>query len=280
MEVGVNMVKPNGIIIVRGGGDIATGVIQKFHRCGFKLLVLETGSPTAIRRSVALCEAAYTGCATVEDLHCVKITDIAKLNVCYDKGNIPLFVDPGGECIKQLKPMAVIDAIITKRNIGTHVGMALITIGLGPGFIAGTDVSAVIETKRGHDLGRLILTGNALPNTGIPGEVVGKSKERVIHAPVSGEVKHIHKIGDVVNTDEVIFEVGNNPVIAPFKGLLRGLIREGLHVPAGMKIADIDPRLDVDFHTISDKARCLGGAALEAYFYLRYTYRKNNYLSV
>jgi len=269
VEVGVIVLNPDGLIIVRGGGDIATGVVQKFHRCGFKLLVLETGKPTAIRRSVSVCEAVYTGRATVEDICCVLISDISEMNECYDDGNIPLLVDPVGECIKQLKPLAVIDAIIAKRNSGIYMGMAPITIGLGPGFTAGVDVNAVIETKRGHDLGRLILTGSALPDTSIPGEVCGISKERVIHAPASGEVRHIHKIGDVVNNGEIICEIGRNPVSAPFKGLLRGLIHEGLYVPVGMKIADIDPRLDVDWQTISDKARCLGGATLEAYFFLR-----------
>jgi xanthine dehydrogenase accessory factor len=168
-----------------------------------------------------------------------------------------------------LKPAAVIDAIMAKRNLGTHMGLAPITIGLGPGFYAGKDVNAVIETMRGHNLGRLILNGGAAPNTGQPGEIGGKSAQRVIHAPAAGKIKHIRRIGDIVEAGETIFEISGEPVSAPFKGLLRGLIHEGLDVPKGMKVADIDPRLDVDWRTISDKARCLGGAALEAYFYLK-----------
>jgi xanthine dehydrogenase accessory factor len=146
--------------------------------------------------------------------------------------------------------------------------MAPVTIALGPGFCAGEDVDAVIETMRGHDLGRLIISGSAAANTGIPGEIGGKSGQRVIHAPVSGTVIHKKKIGDIVKIGEVLFSVGAEEIRAPFTGLLRGLIREGLAIPKGMKAADIDPRIDVDWRTISDKARCLGGSALEAYFNL------------
>lgn len=256
------------IIVVRGGGDLATGVIQKFYRSGFRLLILETEKPTAIRRTVALCEAVYAGHAQVEDLRCRRIASLEELEGCHQNGVIPLMVDPGGESIRQRKPAAVIDAILAKRNVGTSRDMAPVTVGLGPGFTAGQDVDAVIETMRGHDLGRLILKGGALPNTGIPGEIGGKSAQRVIHAPVEGTVSHIRRIGDVVEKDEDLFKISGTIVAAPFRGLLRGLIREGFQVPKGMKIADIDPRTDVNFHTISDKARCLGGAALEAYLYL------------
>lgn len=256
------------LIVIRGGGDLATGIIQKFYRSGFKLLVLETEKPTAIRRSVALCEAVYTGYKKVEDVPCSLITALSELDWCYEQGMVPIMVDPDGDCIARLKPAAVIDAILAKCNLGTHKGMAPVTIGLGPGFRAGEDVSAVIETMRGHQLGRLIQRGYALPNTGVPGEIGGKSAQRVIHAPVAGTITHLHQIGDVVEAGDTIFKISGVPVAAPFKGLLRGLIRENLAVPKGMKTADIDPRLDVDWHTISDKARCLGGAALEAYLYL------------
>jgi xanthine dehydrogenase accessory factor len=256
-------------IVVRGGGDLATGVIQKFFRAGFQVVILETSAPTAIRRSVALCEAAYDGFAQVEDMNCRRVSDIDELENCWQAREIPLLVDPAGETIGQIKPSAVIDAILAKRNLGTHRDMAPITIALGPGFRAGEDVDAVIETMRGHDLGRLIFKGSAMANTGIPGEIGGKSSQRVIHAPASGAVIHKKQIGDVVQGGDVLFTVGGIEVRAPFTGLLRGLIREGAAVPQGMKIADIDPRADVDWHTISDKARCLGGAALEAYFFLK-----------
>lgn len=257
------------LIIVRGGGDLATGVVQKLHRAGLPLLVLETERPTAIRRSVALCEAVYERTAVVEDIYCRLIQDADKMAACHAAGEVPLMVDHSGECIAGLKPAAVIDAIIAKRNLGTNRGMAPITIALGPGFCAGEDVDAVIETMRGHDLGRLLLEGAALPNTGVPGELGGKSAERVIHSPCDGEVRAVREIGDVLHPSEVALYVGDQPVAARFKGLLRGLIRSGLTVNKGMKIGDIDPRIDVDWRTISDKARCLGGAVLEAYLYLR-----------
>lgn len=257
-----------GHIIVRGGGDLATGVIQKFHRAGYGIIVLETEKPTAIRRSVALCEAVYDGITRVEDMLCRRVIDQKGIETCWEQGEIPLLVDPQGEWIEALNPDAVIDVILAKRNLGTRQDMAPITIALGPGFIAGKDVDIVIETMRGHNLGRLILDGSAKPNTGIPGEIGGKSAQRVIHAPVAGMVIHHSQIGDVVQEGQCIFTVKDVPVTAPFTGLLRGLIREKMTVSAGLKVADIDPRTDVDWRTISDKARCLGGAALEAYLYL------------
>jgi len=280
-------------IVVRGGGDLATGVVQKFFRAGFPVVILETAAPTAIRRSVALCEAVYDGCAQVEDMICRRVSGVDELETCWQQGIIPLLVDPAGDAIKQIQPSAVIDAILAKRNLGTHKGMAPVTIALGPGFCAGEDVDVVIETMRGHDLGRLIFQGRAAANTGIPGEINGKSSQRVIHASASGTVVHKKHIGDVVESGEVILTIEGTHTSgssissastgvapnggalisaaearAPFTGLLRGLIREGATVPQGMKIADIDPRVDVDWRTISDKARCLGGAALEGYFYL------------
>jgi len=256
-------------IVVRGGGDLATGVAQKFFRAGFPVVILETSAPTAIRRSVALCEAAYDGSAQVEDMNCRRVSNTDELEACWRQGAIPLLIDPAGETIGQIRPSAVIDAILAKRNLGTHRGMAPITIALGPGFCAGEDADVVIETMRGHDLGRLIFKGCAAPNTGIPGEIGGKSGQRVIHAPASGTVVHKKRIGDIVQRDEVLLIIEETEVHAPFTGLLRGLIREGAAVPKGMKIADIDPRTDVDWRTISDKARCLGGAALEGYFILK-----------
>jgi xanthine dehydrogenase accessory factor len=256
-------------IVVRGGGDLATGVVQKFFRAGFPVVILETSAPTAIRRSVALCEAVYDGFARVEDMVCRRVSGLDELDSCWQQGAIPLLIDPAGETIGRIRPSAVIDAILAKRNLGTHRGMAPITIALGPGFCAGEDVDVVIETMRGHDLGRLIFKGCAMPNTGIPGEIGGKSSPRVIHAPAPGIVIHKKQIGDVVQCDEVLFTIEETEARAPFTGLLRGLIREGATVPKGMKVADIDPRTDIDWRTISDKARCLGGAALEGYFFLK-----------
>ena len=256
------------MIVIRGGGDLATGVIQKFHRAGFKVLVLETDQPTAIRRTVAISDAVYNGKAVVEDLEAILISSIGEIDAVHDENKIPVLVDKNCECVAQLKPKAVIDSIIAKKNLGTSLHMAPITIALGPGFEASKDVDVVIETMRGHDLGRLIFSGEAMANTGVPGEIGGRDKERVVHSPVAGIIRHTVDIGDVVNEGDVVLYVDDVPVIAPFTGLLRGLIHEGLKVREGMKIADIDPRTDVDYKTISDKARCLGGAALETYLML------------
>ena len=257
------------IIVIRGGGDLATGVAQKFIRTGFNILILEVESPTAIRRSVALSEAIYDGYAKVEDIRCRKINDLSEAESCWNEGEAAILVDPGGMSINEVKPAAVIDAIIAKRNMGTTRCMADITIALGPGFYAGKDVHIVIETLRGHDLGRLIFDGYAAPDTGIPGELAGESVRRVIHAPQKGSIIHKKQIGNVVKQGEELFIIDNTEVCAPITGLLRGLIREGIRVDQGMKVADIDSRTDVDWNTISDKARCLGGAALEAFFLLK-----------
>ena len=257
------------VIVVRGGGDLATGVIQKLARAGMKVLVLEVEKPTAIRRSVALCEAVYEGRFQVEDIVCVRVASLAEANICWEKGEVPLMVDPKGSVIKEIKPDCVVDAILAKRNLGTAKDMAPVVLGLGPGFCAGEDVHAVIETMRGHDLGRLLLAGTAQPNTGIPGEIGGKSELRVLHASCKGMVTNRKKIGEVAQQGEVLLEIDGVEVTAPFTGLIRGLIRPGMQVPQGMKIGDIDPRVTVDWNTISDKARCLGGAVLEGYLYLK-----------
>jgi xanthine dehydrogenase accessory factor len=259
----------NEIIVIRGGGDLATGVAQKFYRAGFPVAVLEAARPTAIRRAVALCEAVYDGFARVEDMSARLVKTPGDFPACWAAGEIPVLVDPEAASIPAIRPVAVIDAILAKKNLGTRMDMAGVTIALGPGFVAGGDVRAVIETMRGHDLGRLILRGEASPNTATPGELGGKTAERVLKSPVAGAVKHRKQIGDTVMAGEIVLNVGGEPVPASIAGLLRGLIREGLEVPEGMKVADVDPRTDVDWRTVSDKARCLGGAALEAYLYLR-----------
>ncbi len=257
------------LVIVRGGGDIATGIIQKLHRAGLRVLVLETEQPLAIRRTVSLCEAVYEGAAQVEDVAARLVSDETGIEACFAGGQVPLVVDPLGHWITKGKPQCVVDAILAKRNLGTTLAMAEVVIAVGPGFCAGMDAHGVIETMRGHDLGRLILQGPALPNTGIPGELGGRSAERVLHAPTAGVVRHIRRIGDVVQAGEPVLAVGEEVCTAAFHGLLRGLIRQGVTVAQGTKLADVDPRMDVNPYTISDKARCIGGAVLEAYFYFK-----------
>ena len=257
------------IIIVRGGGDLATATIHRLHRAGFPVLVLETHRPAAIRRQVCFSEAVYQGSAQVEGVTARLIREAEEAVEVWNAGEVPLLVDPEGTCIPQLRPAAVVDAILAKRNLGTHQNMAPLTIALGPGFTAGQDVHFVIETMRGHNLGRIITEGTALPNTGVPGLVGGASGERVIHADYSGTLQGIKSIGQLVEQGEPIAMICNQegefPVEATITGLLRGLIRDGFPVTKGLKIADIDPRQSEEKNcfTISDKARCIAGSVLE-----------------
>jgi xanthine dehydrogenase accessory factor len=255
------------LVIVRGGGDLATGVIQKLHHCGFKVLVLETDLPTAIRRKVSFSEAIYDGAIQVEQDVATHIHTLDEAETVWRLGQIPVLVDPRGNSILQMKPDAVVDAIIAKRNLGTYIEMAPKVIGLGPGFVAGEDVHVVVETSRGHDLGRLIYHGSAAPNTGTPGIIQGVSRERVIYAPASGRLTVVSDIGEIVKKDAVIATIeGTVPVRATVDGVIRGMLRNGFSVQQGLKMADIDPRIteQKNCYTISDKARCLAGAVLEA----------------
>ncbi len=260
------------LIIIRGGGDIATGTIQKLHRAGFPVLVLEIANPSAIRRKVALSEAVYEGEVTVEDVTGILVRDLADAKVQIALGKVPILVDPNCTVLNLVKPLALVDAILAKRNLGTNRAMAGITVALGPGFSAGEDVDVVVETMRGHDLGRLIFSGPALPNTGTPGLIAGVAQERVIHAPSSGVMHNLKAIGDRVGAGETIAMIGDMPVLASLDGIIRGLIRDGFQVVKGLKIADIDPR-DSELEncsTISDKARCIGGSVLEAVMMLEH----------
>lgn len=254
------------LVIVRSGGDLATGIIQKLWHAGFKVLVLEVAVPLTIRRTVALSEAITKGCCDVEDMKAVKITSTDDCLGVWQSGKIPVLIDEAALSIERLKPDVVIDAIIAKRNLGTTKAMAPVVIALGPGFKAPEDVDMVIETMRGHYLGRLIREGSALANTGIPGVLGGKSAERVVHAPCGGMVQHVAKLGEQVEKGQVLFYLDKVPVYSPLNGTLRGLISHHQVIKQGLKCADIDPRPadEVDCFTISDKARALGGAVLEA----------------
>ena len=254
------------VVAVRGGGDIATGVVQKLWHGGFLPVVLETACPTAIRRTVSLSTAVDTGEYAVEDMRAVLVRDAAACVGAWESGSVPVLIDPSCELALALHPPFLVDAIMAKRNLGTCADMAPVVVALGPGFSAPTDADAAIETMRGHDLGRLIFDGAPLPDTGVPGLLGGKTAERVVHAPCAGEVRHRAKIGDRVKLGDPIFTVGDALVCSPLDGTLRGLIAEGRVIAKGMKCADVDPRPanEVDVHTISDKARCIGGAVLEA----------------
>ena len=273
--------KEKDLSVVRGPEDVANGRIHRLKKAGFRLLVLEAEHPAAIRRQVALSEAVYAGSARVEDVEAVRMdVDLAEkknrkelleqeMERIWKKDGVPVLVDPAGLSIAALRPAVVVDAILAKKNLGTTKEMAPLVIALGPGFTAGEDVDVVIETKRGHNLGRVIRSGSAVPNTGIPGIIGGYGKERVMHAQAEGILRNAASIGDIVEARAVIAEIetenGTVPVEASLSGLLRGLIRDGYPVTKGFKIADIDPRKEElqNCFTISDKARCIAGSVLE-----------------
>lgn len=259
------------IIVVRGGGDIASGAIQKLYRSGFKVLVLETETPSAIRRKVAFCEAVYEKEIEIEGIKARLVANDEEIKDCWDSDILPVMIDSRGKVIERLKPLAVVDGILAKQNFGTKRSMAPITIALGPGFSAPEDVDIVIETMRGHNLSRIIEEGRASENTGVPGVIAGFGIERVIYSDYSGVITNIEKIGNVVEKGDVIAVVGDNEIYASISGVLRGIIRDGYKVKKGLKIADIDPRISEkdNCFTISDKARNIGGAVLESILYLK-----------
>lgn len=261
----------NDLVVVRGGGDLASGTIYKLHKCGFPVLVLELPNPTSIRRKVSFSEAIYDGKIEIEGVTSVFVKSLDEMKAAWNNNQIPVVVDSKEEYIKKLKPEIFIDATVAKKNLGTSRDLAKITIALGPGFTAGQDVDVVIETARGHDLGRLIFQGQAKKNSGIPGKIEGFSTERVIHSPKEGTIDNLKDIGAIVKKDEILAYVEGEPVRASLSGLLRGIIRSGSYVKKGLKIADIDPRISEwdNCFTISDKARNIAGGVLEAILYLR-----------
>lgn len=276
------IIKKNLLIICRGAGDLATGIIHRLYRAGHRVIALETDYPAAIRRQVSFCEAVYDGSAAVEgvtarlvpaltdaetdtetysginDTPAAHIAsekwDSSVIEAVLEAGEVPLLIDPKGESIALLKPDVVVDAIIAKKNLGTTIDMAPLVIGVGPGFTAGQDVHLVIESMRGHNLARIITDGMAQPNTGVPGNIAGFTSERVIHAPAAGYIHDVRKIGDIVQKGDEIARIYPDkesydnalseyvPVNATITGIIRGLIREGYYFKEGFKIADIDPR--------------------------------------
>lgn len=276
------IIKKNLLIICRGAGDLATGIIHRLHRAGHRVIALETDYPAAIRRQVSFCEAVYDGSAVVEGVtarlvpaladaetdtetysgendtpaaHIVSEKwDSSAIEAVLEAGEVPLLIDQKGESIALLKPDVVVDAIIAKKNLGTTIDMAPLVIGVGPGFTAGQDVHLVIESMRGHNLARIITDGMAQPNTGVPGNIAGFTSERVIHAPAAGYIHDVRKIGDIVQKEDEIARIYPDkesydnalseyvPVNATITGIIRGLIREGYYFRKGFKIADIDPR--------------------------------------
>ncbi len=256
---------PTTCILLKGAGDLGTGVAWRLYQSGFPIVITELAQPLVVRRTVAFASAAFDGEITIQGVTARRAGSFPEARRLLDDGIIPLLVDPETRAREHFKPTVLIDAVIAKRNTGTHIGDAPLVIGLGPGFTPKLDCHAVIETNRGHNLGRVLWDRPAEANSGVPGEIGGKGAERVLRAPTDGVLKGIKQIGDPVKTGEVIAQVGQDRVLAPFDGILRGLIHDGLAARAGMKVGDVDPRVDRQAcFTISDKALAIGGGVLEA----------------
>lgn len=245
---------------------MASGIAWTLHQAGLRrILLLEVAEPIAVRRRVSFCEAVHDGQQTVEGVTACAVDGEAGILTAWDQNHIAVRIDPGWRSLEALKPQVVIDAILAKRNLGTQLANADLVIGLGPGFTAGVDVHRVIETQRGHHLGRIIEKGMAAANSGVPGEIGGHTAARVLRAPVNGVVENTLKIGDQVTAGQTVTTVAGMAVTADIGGVVRGLIRDGRRVIKGLKIGDIDPRGDVGYcDTISEKARTIGGAVLLA----------------
>ena len=255
----------NILVVIRGGGDLATGVAVRLFRAGFKIIILEIERPTVIRLPVSFARTVYESKAVIEGIEGVLVSSCEEAQNIINQRKIAVLIDSEGNYIDKLNPTILVDAILAKHNLGTRKDQASLVIGLGPGFTAGEDVDVVVETMRGHNLGRLYYQGQAAPDTGVPGKVGGESKRRLLRAPADGKIIPLHKIGDLIKAGEVIAEVEGVPLKAEISGVLRGLIYPQSWVTRGMKVGDIDPRGVREYcFTVSDKARSIGGAVLEA----------------
>lgn len=253
-------------IFFKGAGEMASGIACRLHGANLhQIAMAEVNHPLAVRRAVSFCEAVHDGSVTVEGIDAARVTDRAGIESAWQQDRIAVIVDPDWKTLHGGEFDVVIDATIAKRNLGTTRDEAPLVIGLGPGFTAGKDVHLVIETNRGHNLGRLITTGTADANTGIPGSIGGYTAERVLRAPCGGIFSTERIIGDRIKAGEPAGEVAGETVVSVIDGVIRGLIRPGASVTKGLKIGDIDPRGDKKYcFTVSDKARALGGSVLEA----------------
>ena len=259
------MLFQNYPVLLRGGGDLATGVAYRLHHAGFPVIVTELPHPLVVRRRVALATAVLEGELLVEDLRGVRAGSPAEAWDLAQTGAIPVLISPELPALPLAPSLTIVDARMAKRNIDTTIDQAPLVIALGPGFTAGADCHAVIETNRGHRLGRVIRQGSAEPDTGTPGIVGGKGRERVLRAPAGGTTSWRVDIGDRVREGQLMGDVAGIDIAAPFDGVVRGLIAPGTPVAAGYKIGDVDPRDDLTApYTISDKALSIGGGVLEA----------------
>lgn len=253
------------IVLIKGAGDLASGIACRLHRSGFGVIMTDIEKPTAVRCTVSFSRAVYEGVATVEDISARLAANTQEAMEIAERGEIAILVDPECRCLETIRPDALVDAIINKTNTGTTINDAPAVVGVGPGFTAGVDCHSAVETQRGHDLGRVLYTGSPQPNTGIPGEIGGYSVERIVRAPADGIFEPVAKISDIVEAGQVLAYVDSQPVRALISGVLRGLLPAGTRVHAGMKAGDIDPRCRAEnCFSVSDKARAIGGGVLEA----------------
>lgn len=257
------------MVLIKGAGDLATGIAYRLKKSGFDIVMTEIHKPTTVRRTVAFSQAVFDNEIAIEGIKGVKVNNINEIYEEIREGNIPIIIDEKAEIIKELRPDVVVDAIIAKKNLGTSIEDAPIVIGVGPGFEAKVDCHLVVETKRGHYLGKVIEEGSAIPNTGVPGNIGGYTKERIIRASSNGKIKPVVAIGDFVKKGDIVAYIDGVEVLAEIDGIVRGMLQEGIEVFKGMKSGDIDPRCEKDHcFTISDKARSIGGGVLEAIMYM------------
>ena len=256
-------------VLVRGAGDIASGIALRLYHAGMQIAMTDIDHPTTIRRTVAFSDAVTNGEQTVEDITALRANSVEEAESLMEKGIIPVLVDPECVCRETISPDVIVDAILAKRNLGTRITDAPIVIGVGPGFTARKDCHAVVETMRGHTLGRVYYEGSALPNTNIPGLIGGFAGERVIRAPGDGVFRSTRKIGDMVEADETVGFVEDLPMKTTIAGVLRGLLADGVTVKKGMKSGDVDPRGEKGYcDLVSDKALSVAGGVLEAILHL------------
>ena len=253
------------LVVVKGAGDLATGIACRLFQCGLRVVMTETARPTTVRCTVAFSRAVYRGTAEVEGITARLAGTPEEALAVTQRGGVAVLVDPAGICIPALTPDGVVDAILAKRNLGTALGDAPAVVGVGPGFTPGTDCHAAVETQRGHDLGRVLWDRPPAPNTGVPGDIGGYTTQRLLRAPAEGTFVPLRAIGDTVSAGETVGRVGESPMRAQITGVIRGLLPEGTPVFAGMKAGDVDPRCRREHcFSVSDKARAVGGGVLEA----------------
>ena len=260
------------LVLIRGAGDLASGIALRLWRSGFGVVMTDLPQPTTIRRTVAFSQAVVAGEARVEGVTARWASNPEEALALLSQGILPVLADPECRCREKLRPLALVDAILAKRNLGTAITDAPIVVGVGPGFTVGVDCHAAVETMRGHRLGRTLYEGSPLPNTNLPGLIGGFGGERVLRAPADGIFREERTIGDRVHAGDVAGWVGEHPMVCTIDGVLRGLLATGVPVHKGMKAGDVDPRNDPSYcQTASDKALAVGGGVLEAILHVQQT---------